>query len=65
MDAAIAKPNASGARKDYKREIVAKVGRSHIRQANLFDPDGVRVELMKTPRPTVCLRRWPTSRLFK
>jgi catechol 2,3-dioxygenase-like lactoylglutathione lyase family enzyme len=47
MDAALAKLNASPARKDYKKEIAAKVGRNHIRQCNLFDPDGMRVELME------------------
>ncbi len=47
MDAAIVKLNANQARKDYKREIEVKVGRNHKRQANLFDPDGTRVELME------------------
>jgi catechol 2,3-dioxygenase-like lactoylglutathione lyase family enzyme len=47
MDAAIAKLNANPARKDYTKEISAKVGRNHIRQCNLFDPDGMRVELME------------------
>lgn len=47
MDAAIAKLNANPARKDYKRPIEVKVGRNHKRQANLFDPDGTRVELME------------------
>jgi catechol 2,3-dioxygenase-like lactoylglutathione lyase family enzyme len=47
MDAAIAKLNASAARKDYKRPIEVKVGRNHKRQCNLFDPDGNRVELME------------------
>jgi catechol 2,3-dioxygenase-like lactoylglutathione lyase family enzyme len=47
MDAAIAKLNANPARKDYKGEIVAKTGKNHKRQCNLFDPDGMRVELME------------------
>jgi lactoylglutathione lyase len=47
MEAALAKLNANPARKDYKKEIDAKVGRNHIRQCNLFDPDGMRVELME------------------
>lgn len=47
MEAALAKLNASPARKDYKKEIAVKVGRNHIRQCNLFDPDGTRVELME------------------
>jgi catechol 2,3-dioxygenase-like lactoylglutathione lyase family enzyme len=47
MDAALAKLNANPARQDYKKEIAAKVGRNHIRQCNLFDPDGMRVELME------------------
>jgi catechol 2,3-dioxygenase-like lactoylglutathione lyase family enzyme len=47
MDAAIAKLNGNPARKDYKKEIVAKVGKNHKKQCNLFDPDGMRVELME------------------
>ena len=47
MDAAIAKLNANPARKDYKREIEVHIGKNHKRQANLFDPDGTRVELME------------------
>jgi catechol 2,3-dioxygenase-like lactoylglutathione lyase family enzyme len=47
MDAALAKLNASPARKGYAREIAVKVGKNHIRQCNLFDPDGMRVELME------------------
>lgn len=47
MDAAIAKLNANPTRKDYKREIEVHVGKNHKRQANLFDPDGTRVELME------------------
>ncbi|HLJ16796.1 MAG TPA: VOC family protein [Bryobacteraceae bacterium] len=47
MDAALAKLNASPARKDYTRKIEVHTGRNHKRQANLFDPDGTRVELME------------------
>lgn len=47
MDAAIAKLNANPARKDYKRPIEVHTGKNHKRQANLFDPDGTRVELME------------------
>jgi len=34
-------------RKQYSRPIEIKVGRNGKRQANLFDPDGTRVELME------------------
>jgi catechol 2,3-dioxygenase-like lactoylglutathione lyase family enzyme len=47
MDKAVAKLNANPARKDYKREITVKTGKNHRRQCNLFDPDGMRVELME------------------
>jgi lactoylglutathione lyase len=47
MEAAIAKLNANPARKDYKRDITFKVGKNHRKQCNLFDPDGMRVELME------------------
>ena len=47
MDAAVAKLNANPARKDYKRTIEVHTGRNHKRQCNLFDPDGMRVELME------------------
>lgn len=47
MDRAVAKLNASAARKDYKRPIEVKTGKNHKRQCNLFDPDGTRVELME------------------
>jgi catechol 2,3-dioxygenase-like lactoylglutathione lyase family enzyme len=47
MDAALAKLNAKPARKDYKRDIDVHTGKNHKRQANLFDPDGTRVELME------------------
>jgi lactoylglutathione lyase len=35
------------ARKDYTRPIEVKVGKNGKRQANLFDPDGTRIELME------------------
>jgi len=38
-----ARPN----RKDYQRTIEARVGTNRRRLANLFDPDGTRVELME------------------
>src|SRR5215813_9022616 len=36
------------ARKLYTREIKTQVGKNRKRQANLFDPDGTRVELMES-----------------
>ena len=35
------------ARKSYPREIRVQTGKNHKRQANLFDPDGTRIELME------------------
>jgi lactoylglutathione lyase len=35
------------ARKNYARSIEIKVGINGKRQANLFDPDGTRIELME------------------
>jgi catechol 2,3-dioxygenase-like lactoylglutathione lyase family enzyme len=35
------------ARKSYAREIRVQTGKNHKRQANLFDPDGTRIELME------------------
>ena len=61
----IAKLNANAARKDYPREIKVQVGRNHKRQANLFDPDGTRVELMEDhtvdglPSPMTTLPMFP------
>ena len=60
MDAAIAKLNAKPARKDYTRPIEVKTGRNHKRQANLYDPDGTRVELMED-HTVVGLPSPPTS----
>jgi lactoylglutathione lyase len=47
MEKAVASLEARPARKNYKQEIVVKVGVNRKRQANLFDPDGTRVELME------------------
>jgi hypothetical protein len=44
---AVAILEARPARQDYPRPIEIKVGRNRKRQANLFDPDGTRVELME------------------
>ena len=38
---------ARPARKNYPRPIEIKVGKNGKRQANLFDPDGTRIELME------------------
>lgn len=65
MDAAVAKLNANPARKDYKGSIVVKAGKNHKRQCNLFDPDGMRVELMEDhtidgmPSPMTSLPLFP------
>jgi catechol 2,3-dioxygenase-like lactoylglutathione lyase family enzyme len=45
--AALARLEARPARKDYHRPLEMKVGINRKRQANLFDPDGTRVELME------------------
>ena len=44
---AVAELNARPARKKYSQQIEIKVGVNGKRQANLFDPDGTRVELME------------------
>jgi catechol 2,3-dioxygenase-like lactoylglutathione lyase family enzyme len=44
---AVAQLEARPARKSYPRKIEIKVGVNRKRQANLFDPDGTRVELME------------------
>jgi lactoylglutathione lyase len=65
MDAAIAKLSSNPARKDYNREIEVHIGKNHKRQANLFDPDGTRVELMEDhtvdglPSPMTTLPDFP------
>jgi catechol 2,3-dioxygenase-like lactoylglutathione lyase family enzyme len=49
VPAAVAKLEAEPYFKDvYKREIVVHTGKNHKRQANLYDPDGTRVELMES-----------------
>jgi catechol 2,3-dioxygenase-like lactoylglutathione lyase family enzyme len=44
---AVAILEARPARRNYGRPIEIKVGRNGKRQANLFDPDGTRIELME------------------
>jgi catechol 2,3-dioxygenase-like lactoylglutathione lyase family enzyme len=44
---AVALLEARPARKNYQRPIEIKVGNNGKRQANLFDPDGTRIELME------------------
>ena len=44
---AIADLEARPARKSYGRPIEMQVGKNRRRQANLFDPDGTRIELME------------------
>jgi lactoylglutathione lyase len=44
---AVAKLEAQPARKDYSRQIAPQTGINRRRQANLYDPDGTRVELME------------------
>lgn len=60
VPAAVAKLEAEPYYKEvYKREIAVHVGKNHKRQANLFDPDGTRVELMEPD--TVDGKPAPTS----
>lgn len=48
VPAAVAKLEAEPYYKDvYKRPIVIHMGKNHKRQANLYDPDGTRIELME------------------
>jgi catechol 2,3-dioxygenase-like lactoylglutathione lyase family enzyme len=47
VPAAVAMLESRPARKQYGRTIEWKVGVNHKRQANLFDPDGTRVEIME------------------
>src|SRR5207302_10658377 len=47
VEKAVAELETRPARKSYSREIEAQIGKNHKRQANLFDPDGTRVELME------------------
>jgi len=47
IEKAVAKLEARLARKSYTQPIVIKTGVNGKRQANLYDPDGTRVELME------------------
>jgi lactoylglutathione lyase len=47
MPKALAALEAQPARKDYTRQIATQTGVNRKRQANLYDPDGTRVELME------------------
>jgi lactoylglutathione lyase len=47
IEKAIARLEARPARKNYTRPIEIKTGVNGKRQANLFDPDGTRIELME------------------
>lgn len=47
IDKAVKILEARPARKNYAKEIEIKTGVNRKRQANLFDPDGTRVELME------------------
>lgn len=47
IEKAVATLEARPARKNYTQKIEIKVGTNRKRQANLFDPDGTRVELME------------------
>ena len=47
IEKAVAALEARPARKNYDRTIQIKVGVNGKRQANLFDPDGTRIELME------------------
>jgi len=47
IKAALAMLESRPARKSYNRPIEIKIGKNGKRQANLFDPDGTRIELME------------------
>jgi lactoylglutathione lyase len=47
MTKALATVEAQPARKEYTRQIATQTGVNRKRQANLYDPDGTRVELME------------------
>ena len=47
LEKAAAELESRPARKSYSREIKVQIGKNRKRQANLFDPDGTRVELME------------------
>jgi lactoylglutathione lyase len=44
---AVALLESRPSRKSYARPIEIKIGKNGKRQANLFDPDGTRIELME------------------
>jgi lactoylglutathione lyase len=47
IKAAVATLESRPSRKSYPRAIEIKIGRNGKRQANLYDPDGTRIELME------------------
>lgn len=47
VEASVAALESRPARKSYPRTIQVQVGKNRKRQANLFDPDGTRIELME------------------
>ena len=47
VQASVAGLESRPARKSYARTIEVQVGKNRRRQANLFDPDGTRIELME------------------
>ena len=47
IDASVAALNEKPYRKEYTRPIEIRTGKNRKRQANLFDPDGTRTELME------------------
>ena len=47
IKAAVAMLESRPSRKSYARAIEIKIGKNGKRQANLFDPDGTRIELME------------------
>ena len=47
IQSVVANLESRAARKTYAREIRVQTGKNRKRQANLFDPDGTRIELME------------------
>lgn len=47
MQSTVTNLESRAARKEYPREIRVQTGKNRKRQANLFDPDGTRIELME------------------
>lgn len=47
VTASVAKLKSSPYMKDYGKEIEVRIGKNRKRQANLFDPDGTRTEVME------------------